>query len=424
MKIVHIAAGDFFSTYGGGQVYVKNIVNEMIDMGLDICVVSTTGVSHPVLKKFRSCSLYEIPLHISDEELLKIVSFLNPTVIHAHSHKDVVCRIGKQIGVPVVVTAHHGGILCPAGTRLNNKDRICYTEVSHENCLPCKMRELPGGKRLWYPFTRLIPRTLYISIGRWFSNKRFIPMITPLSCSALYIERKREQWADIADKCTCMIAPCKDIKEAMIQNGLSASKVKIVPHGVPMPTIRPPYPLVMDGKVKFYYVGRICYVKGIHVLLDAFHSVDNLQIELHLIGGAANRHERAYMSRLQRSYQNDKRIIWHGKITPAEVYNATANFHVSVVSSYLEVFGLNIAEALALGKPVLTTRCGGGEQQIIDRVNGWLVPTNDAKALADKIRIISNHPEILYEMSKQCCATSVRYHCEQLLKVYDQCITH
>lgn len=29
MKVLQIASGDFFSTYGGGQVYVKNIVDEM-----------------------------------------------------------------------------------------------------------------------------------------------------------------------------------------------------------------------------------------------------------------------------------------------------------------------------------------------------------------------------------------------------------
>ena len=28
MKILQIASGDFFSTYGGGQIYVKNIVDE------------------------------------------------------------------------------------------------------------------------------------------------------------------------------------------------------------------------------------------------------------------------------------------------------------------------------------------------------------------------------------------------------------
>ena len=51
MRVLHIASGDFFSTYGGGQVYVKNIVDTMIDMGIDLSVVSTTDTAEPITKK-------------------------------------------------------------------------------------------------------------------------------------------------------------------------------------------------------------------------------------------------------------------------------------------------------------------------------------------------------------------------------------
>ena len=40
MNIVEIASGNFFSTYGGGQVYVKNIVDEMIRQGYSVQVIS------------------------------------------------------------------------------------------------------------------------------------------------------------------------------------------------------------------------------------------------------------------------------------------------------------------------------------------------------------------------------------------------
>lgn len=40
MNIVEIASGNFFSTYGGGQVYVKNIVDEMIRQRYPVQVIS------------------------------------------------------------------------------------------------------------------------------------------------------------------------------------------------------------------------------------------------------------------------------------------------------------------------------------------------------------------------------------------------
>ena len=67
------------------------------------------------------------------------------------------------------------------------------------------------------------------------------------------------------------------------------------------------------------------------------------------------------------------------------------SYHIAVsVPIYLEVFGLNIAEALAMGKPVLATRCGGAEMQIEDGVNGWLVEPNNIKALTQKMQEISD----------------------------------
>lgn len=120
------------------------------------------------------------------------------------------------------------------------------------------------------------------------------------------------------------------------------------------------------------------------------------------------------------------------KIAPEAIYDATRNYHVSSSASssssaasssssssaFLEAFGLNIAEALALGKPVLATRSGGSEQQIKDGVNGWLVSSNDTDALATKIRHIIAHSDELPDISANCQATPIRTHCEDLLKTY------
>ncbi len=417
MRILHIASGDFFSTYGGGQVYVKNVVDEMIRLGMDVSVVSCVGKNtHGVTEQvYKGARLYEIS---SIKEIAEAVKLAKPNLIHAHSMKSEACAIGREMGIPVVVTSHHGGILCPAGTRLDCTDAICHRRVNHKDCLPCVLRNTRTGLRLWYPFMRHLPEHTYVSLGRKLQSRPFIPFITPIGIAASSIAIKRHEWNNIARNCSVMIAPCQEIANAMVFNGLDQKKVRVIPHGIPLPKERPIYPDVIDGRVKFYYVGRICYVKGIHTLLDAFHSVSNPQIELHLIGGAGNKHEAHYMSRLQKKYKGDKRVIWHGKIAPEAVYKATRNYHISSSSAFLEAFGLNIAEALALGKPVLATRSGGAEAQITDGVNGWLVPSNDPKALAKKIQEITADPDSLARMSDNCHAISITDHCRTLIQLY------
>ena len=79
MRILHIASGDFFSSYGGGQVYVKNIVDTMIDMGMDIAIVSFTGNNKDIIEKqYRNARLLEISdTSILEHAINKILSLIH-----------------------------------------------------------------------------------------------------------------------------------------------------------------------------------------------------------------------------------------------------------------------------------------------------------------------------------------------------------
>ena len=145
--------------------------------------------------------------------------------------------------------------------------------------------------------------------------------------------------------------------------------------------------------------------------------------ELHLIGGAGNKTEEQYIRRLKKIYSHNQRIIWHGKVESREVNRLIAQFDIMVHPAiFLEVFGLTIAEALALGKPVIATRCGGAEMQIKDGLNGWLVEPNNADALRDILGKIINHPEILLTISKNrpFCVQSIEDHVKKLIDLYEE----
>jgi glycosyltransferase involved in cell wall biosynthesis len=58
------------------------------------------------------------------------------------------------------------------------------------------------------------------------------------------------------------------------------------------------------------------------------------------------------------------------------------NCDVFVLSSIVETFGVVLIEVLAVGKPVVATKCGGPED-IVNQDNGILVPTKDVHALAE-----------------------------------------
>ena len=84
-----------------------------------------------------------------------------------------------------------------------------------------------------------------------------------------------------------------------------------------------------------------------------------------------------------------------------------------------EVYGINISEALSLGHPVLATQCGGPEMQILEGVNGWLVPPNSPCALRNVINKIIENKDRLSYMSANCsCPNTLDHYVEQLMSLY------
>lgn len=438
MKLLLISSGNFFSTYGGGQVYVKNLVDAFIDFknndnnnspshygegwgeAIDLSVISFVNeIPEPQLKKYRGIELWEIPENSEEKTFQEVIEKISPDLIHAHSHKALACRIGKRKGIPVIITSHHGGLWCPGGAAMDCKDQICSRKVNHKVCLPCVLRNTRTGLKFWYPFMKYLPEKNYIKLGENLKNKLFIPFITPIGSAALQIKNKKKEWQEICNKCALMIVPSNKMAEIMITNGMSEEKIKIIPHGIPLPKEIPPFPKIKEGKIKFFYVGRICYVKGIHILLEAFSQVKNPEIELHLIGGTGNKEEVRYMRKLQTKFEKDKRIIWHGKVSPDEIYEKIKNYHISISPSIcLEAFGLNITEALALGKPVLTTENGGGEMQIDNFLKGWIIPQNNINYFVKIFNDIIHTDLSSYKSIKINYKQSINHNAKLLINLY------
>lgn len=441
MKILQIASGDFFSTYGGGQVYVKNIVDEMIRQGHDMVVLSFVDKEIAINEcEYKGISLWEIGKHAKEADIEELLRTISPSIIHAHSKKALFATLGERLHIPVIVTVHHGGILCPAGTLMNADDCICQTTVSHEHCLKCCLANIRTG-RSWYPMVRLLPKNSYVKLGRMLRKLPFMPFITPIGTTALSIQNKIAEWQRICDKATAVIAPSHAIADAMCRNGLSRDKVTVIPHGIPkfpqgsacyldkryhLPFSEGTPPnlggelMKESNKIRFFYVGRICRVKGLHILLEAFSGIANRDMaELHIIGGAGNKGEQRYMEQLQQKYTSSN-IVWHGKVAPNEVFATIKDFDVMVHPTiYLEVFGLNIAEALSMNKPVLATRCGGAEMQIEDGVNGWLVDPNNVTALRNKMNEIIEHGILIDVETLYKGVNAIDNHVKDLIQVYE-----
>jgi glycosyltransferase involved in cell wall biosynthesis len=426
VNICIVSSGDFFSDYGGGQVYVRNLVDELVRRrgacentgNTDNCntietsVISFAKGTNPITKDYKGIKVYQV---INETTFRDALQQIRPDLVHANGEKLMTARLCKELGIPCVVTAHHGGLVCPAGALLNSDDKICNIPIDYSHCLKCYLRNIPTGL-FWYPLLKRYSQERYNKIGQRLERLPNIPFLSPIGRTGLIVSRKLADWKELAEIATHFIAPSDAIAEALERNGCPKDKITVIPHGIPIEqsSSSSPFSVLRSPFINFYYVGRINYVKGVHILLKAFSSIDNPTIRLHIIGGAGNKAENQYWKLLKKQYRKDSRIIWHGKVSKEQMSDTIKDFHCLVHPTIcLEVFGLNIAEAQQSGKYVIATRCGGAEMQIRDNSDGLLVEPNDVEALATALKQYISTPKMA-----TTDVENTHQHIEKLINLY------
>lgn len=156
------------------------------------------------------------------------------------------------------------------------------------------------------------------------------------------------------------------------------SRPVVIPNMVDERVFFPAHP--RPGKTVFFTLCSITEQKGIDHLLDAI-ALWNPPADLFefRIGGDGPQRA-AYQAKAQAMGLSD-RMRWLGLVSRAEAPSLFQDCHIYVMPSRHETFGVVYAEAIACGKPIIATRCGGPEF-IVNDDNGVLVDIGDVSGLA------------------------------------------
>ena len=130
-------------------------------------------------------------------------------------------------------------------------------------------------------------------------------------------------------------------------------------------------------------IGQMIHRKGFDVLMHAAKDLDP-DTGIYFVGGEAP--EAYWKLREALGLPNVHFLGFQKKDQLAKFYKAADLF---VLPTREDIWGLVINEALAYGLPTITTdRCVAGLELIEDGVNGYVVPVEDEKLLAEKIRAV------------------------------------
>ncbi|MCY3945049.1 MAG: glycosyltransferase [Anaerolineaceae bacterium] len=135
------------------------------------------------------------------------------------------------------------------------------------------------------------------------------------------------------------------------------------------------------------YAGVLIPGKGIRELIEAYAKIaeEVPQVQLSIIGEAANRDYASALRRQVRELGLESRVTIGAALPQAELAVAMARARLLVLPSFSEGLPKVLVEAMLCGTPVLATAVGGIPEIVEDGVSGWLVPPGDVKSLAGKL---------------------------------------
>lgn len=159
-----------------------------------------------------------------------------------------------------------------------------------------------------------------------------------------------------------------------------------------------PRPLV-EFPVTFLFVGRLLREKGIYEFINAIKIIrnDRLDARFVVLGGLDSNPGSLNQSQIE-SWVKEGLIEWPGH---GDVKNWMIKSSVFVLPSYREGVPRSTQEAMAMGRPVITTDVPGCRDTVIDGLNGYLVPPFDPHALASAFKKFIHDPASIHVMGAQ-----------------------
>ena len=353
------------------------------------------------------------------EGLAKALDEAQPDIVHLNGFKPALTALCMEKGLPFVVTAHHPGVVCPAGVRMNELGNICKEVARDEVCVPCCCKQRARSRWLGAALAALPGGVSRIAEKASGLNE---PLGKPIRAVAYpaAIRESLQHKALVWEKAPLWIAPSKAMAGFLRLQGIPGSRIRHIPHGMEPVTGVPPV-LSAGGPIRFGYLGGASRVKGLHILVEAASHMDaSIPFELHLFAKAAKPWEMDYLEQVRRVRVDSAKVVWHDPVPHERIAAAYADFDVLVVpSNCLEVFGLVVLEAFTAGRPVIVSDAGGLPELVRHGVDGLIVPHGDASALASALVRLAADPTQVAAMSSAIQPIrSVSEHVEDLLTAY------
>jgi glycosyltransferase involved in cell wall biosynthesis len=178
------------------------------------------------------------------------------------------------------------------------------------------------------------------------------------------------------------------------------SRVEVVHCGLEQAFFAPADDLRPVATSRLVCVGRLCEQKGQLLLIAAAAQLARAGIPFELVL-AGDGEMRAEIEAAIAANALGDRVRITGWISSAQVRAELLASRALVLPSFAEGLPVVLMEAMALGRPVISTYIAGIPELVRDGSEGWLIPAGDVDALAQAMRdCLQAGPERLLAMGR------------------------
>jgi len=161
-----------------------------------------------------------------------------------------------------------------------------------------------------------------------------------------------------------------------------------------------PLPIENDVPVpRFLLIARLLGAKGVLEYAQAAAIIKSRHpnVQFDLVGWVDDNPDAIEQRELD-TWIDDGLVNFLGKLN--DVKPAIAASSIYVLPSYREGTPRTVLEAMAMGRPIITTDAPGCRETVIDGYNGYLVPVKAVEELVAAMERFIVNPELIIEMGK------------------------
>jgi glycosyltransferase involved in cell wall biosynthesis len=215
-----------------------------------------------------------------------------------------------------------------------------------------------------------------------------------------------------------IIAECPQDRQDMEDlYGAAPGRITIAPCGfdpeelwpVPQDEARARLGLPQD-KFLVLQLGRMVPRKGVDTVIQGVAMLRNryrIEAELLVVGGDISQPqgcdslEMARLRTLAAQLGIGEHVRFVGQQPRSELRYWYGAANAFVTTPWYEPFGITPVEAMACARPVVGSEVGGIKSTVVDGVTGFLIPSRDPQAVADRLATLEQDPLLARAMGEQ-----------------------